>query len=326
MKRREFVTRLVGGAALAWPLALEAQRAMPVIGVLAAPSAPYLPYMTSFRQGLSEAGYVEGQNLTLEYRWADGQYDRLPAMAADLVARRVAAIVSIGGAPAVVAARSATATIPIVFLMSDDPVRLGLVASLSRPGGNVTGVSLLAVALEAKRLELLRELVPKASAVAMLINPNNPQAEVQSREMEKAARAIGQKVHVVSASTEHELESTFGMLSQNRIRALLIGADTFFASRSAQLAALTARYEIPAVFPWRAYVVAGGLASYGASLTEGYRQQGIYTGRVLKGAKPADLPVMQVSKFELVVNLKAAKKLGLTLSRDFLARVDEIIE
>jgi putative ABC transport system substrate-binding protein len=326
MKRRQFVTRLVGGAALAFPLALSAQRATTVIGILAAPSAPYLPYMAFLREGLREAGYVEGQNLTLEYRWADGQYGRLPAMAADLAARKVSAIVTIGGAPAVVAAKSATATIPVVFLMSDDPVRLGLVASLSRPGGNVTGVSLLAVALEAKRLELLRELAPKASAVAMLINPKNPQSEVQSQEMEKAARAIGQKVHLVSASTAGELENAFETLAQNRVSALLIGADTFFASRAAQLAALTARHEIPAVFPWRAYVAAGGLASYGASLTEGYRQQGIYAGRVLKGAKPADLPVMQVSKFELVVNLKAAKKLGLTLSRDFLARVDEIIE
>ena len=327
MRRRDFVAAM-GGAVLAWSLAALAQRpAMPVIGFLAAPSpAPYQKYAAAFRQGLREVGYVEGENVTLEYRWADGRYDRLPTMAAELAGRKVAAIAAIGGAPAVLAARSATATIPIVFVMGDDPVRLGLVASLSRPGGNVTGVSLLAVALEAKRLELLRELVPTATLIAMLVNQSSPQAEIQSREVQKAARAIGQQVHIVSASTERELEAAFVTLVEKRAGALMIGADTFFTSQAAQLGALTAHHAIPAISPWRDHVAAGSLMSYGTNLADAYRQAGVYTGRILKGAKPADLPVVQPTKFELVLNLKTARQLGPTVPRDFLARVDEVIE
>jgi putative ABC transport system substrate-binding protein len=327
MKRRRFIT-LAGSVAIAWPLAAAAQRpAMPVIGFLAAPSpAPYQKYAAAFRQGLREVGYVEGQNTALEYRWADGHYDRLPTMAAELAGRKVAVIAAVGGTPVVLAARSATATIPIIFVMGDDPVRLGLVASLSRPGGNVTGVSLLAVALEAKRMELLREMVPGATLIAMLVNQSNPQAEIQSREVQKAARAIGQQVHIVSASTERELEAAFVTLVEKRAGALMISADTFFTSQAAQLGALTTRHAIPAISPWRDHVEAGSLMSYGTSLTDAYRQAGVYAGRILKGAKPADLPVVQPTKFELVVNLKTAKKLGLAIPRDFLARVDEVIE
>ena len=326
MRRRAFIT-LLGGAAAAWPLRTRAQQDKPVIGFLAAPSpAPYQKYAAAFRRGLGEVGYVEGQNVALEYRWANGHYDRLPTMAVELARRKVAAIAAIGGTPVVLAARSATATIPIVFVMGDDPVRLGLVASLSRPGGNVTGVSLLAVALEAKRMELLRELAPKAALIAMLVNPTSPQSETQSLEVQKAARAVGQQVHIASASTERELEAAFVTLVEKRARALMIGADAFFTSQAAQLAALTTRYAIPAISPWRDHVAAGSLMSYGTSLTDAYRMAGVYTGRILKGAKPADLPVLQPTKFDLVLNLKTAKKLGLTISRDFLTRVDEVIE
>jgi putative tryptophan/tyrosine transport system substrate-binding protein len=330
MRRRDFVT-LLGGATLL--LAAKARRAraqqpaMPTVGFLNTASPdPYAERVHAFRQGLSEAGYIEGQNVVVEYRWAEGRYDRLQAMVAELVRRQVAVIAATGGAAPVLAAKAATATIPIVFQAGVDPVDAGLVASLSRPGGNVTGVTNLNVELGAKRLELLRELIPTATVVALLVNPTNPNAETLSRDVQAAALTLGQQIHVLRASTGRELETAFATLGDLRANGLVIGADGFFVSRSEQLATLAVRHKLPTIFQFRQFAAAGGLMSYGGSFTEQYRGVGIYTGRILKGERPADLPVVQATKVELIINLKTAKALGLTFPVTLLGRADEVIE
>jgi ABC-type uncharacterized transport system substrate-binding protein len=327
VKRREVIT-LLGGAAAAWPFAARAQQpAMPVVGFLGAPSAaPYTRYVAAVHQGLKDVGYVEHQNVAMEYRWADSQYDRLPALAADLVSRHVAVIVPIGGAPATVAAKAATSTIPIVFNLGADPVGLGLVTNLSRPGGNITGIAMMAVEMETKRLQLLHDLAPAASSLAILLNPSNAQAQAQEREAHRAARVIGRQVLVLKAGTEQEIEGAFAALVRERAGALLIGADTFFASTAVLFVVLTAHHSIPTVYPFRSYVDAGGLMSYGSSLLDAYRQTGVYTGRILKGDKPGDLPIVQPTKFELVINLKTARAVGIAIPPTLVARADEVIE
>ena len=298
---------------------------MPVIGFLSSGSpASWTSYVKGFREGLKEAGFIDGQNTTIEYRWAEGQYDRLPALAADLVRRRVTVITANG--PAVQVAKTATATIPIVFFTGGDPVKLGLVASLARPGGNLTGVSGLADELTAKRLELLSELVPRAAVIALLMNPNNATAERVIRDVQEAARTKGLQLHVLKASSESEIDTAFASLVQLHAGALVVGADPFLTNRREQLVALASRHAVPSIYAWREFAASGGLISYGASLTSAFRLVGTYTGRILKGAKPADLPVEQPTRFELVVNLKTAKALGLTVPPSILARADEVIE
>jgi ABC-type uncharacterized transport system substrate-binding protein len=326
MRRRAFLTLLAAGAA--WPLAARAQQArMPVIGVLGATSAHgYAAQLAAFRRGLAEAGFVEGRDVAIEYRWAEDQYERLPELAAELVRRQVAVIATIGGNAASMAAKAATRTIPIVFHGSVDPVEAGFVASLNRPGGNLTGVVTLNIDTGQKRVELIHELVPTASAIGLILNPTNAVAEAQTKDLQAAARTLGLKLHVLQASTEAEFEPAFAALMQLRAGGLVIGTDGFLVSRSEQLAALTLRHALPAIFQYRPFVEAGGLMSYGGSVTDSYRLSGIYTGRILKGEKPADLPVQQATKVELIINLKTAKALGLTVPLPLLGRADEVIE
>jgi putative ABC transport system substrate-binding protein len=319
---------LIGSMAVPRPRLAGAQQAvMPVIGVLsfAAPD-PSAALLVAFRQGLAETGYHEGKNVLFEYRYAEDHYDRLPDLAADLVGRNVDLIATAGGIPAARAAKNATSRIPIVFEVGTDPVAEGLIASLARPGGNLTGISFIAIELTSKRLELLAELVPQASLIALLVNPNNPNAERTMRDAQEAARTKSVQLHILKAGTESEIDTAFASLPQLKISALLLGADPFFSNRRERLVMLAARYGVPAIYFWREFATDGGLASYGPSLTGIYRQSGIYAGKILNGAKPAELPVEQPSKFELVVNLKTARTLGLTVPQSILARADEVID
>jgi putative tryptophan/tyrosine transport system substrate-binding protein len=326
MKRRELLL-LMGGLMTATRALRAQQQAMPVIGFLGRASpGPSAPRAAAFRRGLSDTGYVEGQNVAIEYRWAEGHYDRLPALAADLVGRKVDLIAASGGPASALAAKSATSMIPIVFVSGDDAVAAGLVASLARPSGNLTGVSFLDVELMQKRLELLSELVPQAGVIALLVNPNNPNAERVMRDVQQAARAKGVQLTIQKASSEREIDAAFATLVHPKAGALVVGADAFFSSRREQLVALASHHAVPAIYEWREFPAAGGLISYGTSLTGVYRHLGLYAGKILKGAKPADLPVEQPTTFELVVNLNTAKALGLTVPPSILARADEVIE
>jgi len=326
MRRRQFIS-LLGGAAATWPVAARAQQAaMPVIGFLnAASPVGYPPMVAALRQGLKEAGYIEGQSVAIEYRWAEGHYDRLPGLAAELVRRQVAGIIA-GGTPAARFAKAATSTIPIVFNIGIDPVQLGLVTSLNRPGGNVTGVAGLSVETAAKRLEVLHESLPTAAVVASLVNPTTPLTEPETKGVQDAARSLGLQLHVLNASTEREIDAAFRTLIELRAGALVVSVDPFLNGQRAQIVKLATRYAVPAIYGLREFAVAGGLMSYGIDLADTYRQAGIYVGKILKGAKAADLPVQQAVKVEFVINLKTAKTLGLTFPIPLLGRADEVIE
>jgi len=325
--RRKFLVML-GGAAAAWPLALRAQQAaMPVIGFLSGRSPGESESVeAAFRQGLKESGYAEGQNVHIAFRWAEGRYDRLPALVASLVDIRVAVIAAAGGQAVPLAAKAATSTIPIVFVSGEDPVKLGLVASLNRPGGSATGVSMFLSEMEAKRLALLHELVPTGTITGVIVNPSSPSIDTQLREINSAARALGRQIQIVNATNERELDAAFVSLAQSKVGALLIASNAYFTSRRDQIVALAAQRAIPAIYDQREFPMAGGLVSYGTNLSDSYRLMGVYTGKVLKGEKPTDLPVQQSTKFELVINLKTAKALGLDIPATVLARADEVIE
>ena len=327
MRRRKFIA-LIGGGVAAWPLAASAQQpTLPVVGYLSRGTpAGFAPFVAAFRQGLSETGYVEDRNITFLFRWAEGQDDRLPALAADLVSRRVAVIAATGGLHPGIVAKAATSTIPIVFTGGGDPVKVGLVASLARPGRNATGAINFSPVVTAKRLELLRQLLPTGSTIAVLSNPKGPNNEVSTREVQEAARTMGQLIYIVNADSERNFDGAFAEITQHRASGLFVIADPLFTSRRARLVALAAQNAIPASYAFRDFPLAGGLMSYGADLLDVHRQAGVYTGRILKGAKPADLPVIQPTKFELVINLKAAKALGLNVSPTLLALADEVIE
>jgi putative ABC transport system substrate-binding protein len=327
MKRRDFIT-LLGGAAVAWPITARAQQpAMPVIGFLnGASQEGYAPSVAAFRQGLNEAGYVEGQNVTIEYRWAEGQYDRLPSLAAELIQQKVS-VIAATSTPAALAAKAATSTVPIVFTTGGDPIKLGLVASMRRPGGNVTGATQLTVEVGPKRLELARELFPGATTFALLVNPANPVAATVSKDLQAVADTLAVRLHVLHASTEADFEAVFATAAQLRAAALVIStADPLFNSHAAQLGALALRHSVPAIYQLREFATAGGLMSYGGYTTDTYRLGGVYTGRILKGEKPADLPVVQSTKVELIVNLKTARALGITVPLPLSGRADEVIE
>jgi len=326
MSRRELMLLLGSGMTAARTLHAQ-QKAMPVIGFLGLTSpGPAAAMVAAFRQGLGETGYIEGQNVAIEYRWAEGRYDRLPALAADLIARKVDAIYAGGGLTGALAAKSATSTIPIVFVQGGDPVEQGLVASLARPGGNLTGVSIQVGKLIPKRLQLLSELVPRAGGIAVLVNPNNPNTERIIGDVQEAARAKGVQLIILKAGTESEIDGAFGWLVELQARALLVGADAFFNSRRDQLVALASRHAVPAIYEWPEFAAAGGLVSYGPSITAVNRLGGTYVGKILSGAKPADLPVQQPTRFELVINLTTARALGLTVPQSILMRADEVIE
>ncbi|MDB5579767.1 MAG: putative transport system substrate-binding protein [Bradyrhizobium sp.] len=326
MKRREFIA-LLGGAAASVPFAAGAQAPMPVVGFIHGASPSYLgQFVEALRKGLAEQGFVEGQNLAIEYRWAEGHYERLPALATDLVERKVAAILAMGGTDPARAVKAATSTIPIVFVSAADPVKTGLVASLNRPGGNVTGVSLIAAALDEKKLGLLHELVPKTSVIAGLVNPNYPGAKTQADDIQEAARHLGISAIALTAGTDDEIDAAFAEALRQGAGAMLVSSDPFFNSRAGRFVAAAARHSIPVIYPQREYVRGGGMLSYGPDFSDGYRNSGVYVGKILKGAKPAELPVMQPTKFELVINLKTAKALGITVPPTLLATADEVIE
>jgi putative tryptophan/tyrosine transport system substrate-binding protein len=328
VRRRELVF-LLGGVAAAWPLACRAQqKRMPVVGYVSFGSPElYAPFMAAFQRGLSETGYVEGQNVAIEYRWAEGRRDRLPALFSEIVSRKVDVIAAGGGGTGALAAKNATSTIPVVFIYGGDPIALGLVASFARPGGNLTGISIQVGELMPKRLELLSELVPQAGTIALLANPNSPdRGERMIRDVQEAARAKGVQLAILKASNEGEIDAAFATFAEQHAGALLVGADPFFNSRREQLVALASHHAVPAIYEWREFAAAGGLISYGPSLVDANRLVGIYTGKILNGAKPADLPVQQPTRFELVINLKTAKALGLTVPQSIIARADEVIE